>query len=304
MLILEGRPSIAIASIGWKNDDDPRLGANYSIETVLDEMQEADYAGAELGGSAPTDLNILLPLLKSRNLQLVNAWHSTNLTDFSERGLDAATNTLNEVEKFKEKVVYLYDAGSKRIGPSEQGGSIQGKNVPIFGDLRPVHSDYQWDVMADGLDQMAEVAEGHGLTLVYHHHLGTGIQTRKEVDRLMRGTKKVKLLYDTGHLVAAGEDHLGVLDDHIDRIAHVHLKDVREEVLAYAIANNLSFMDAVRAGMFTVPGDGMIDFIPVFERLKKYSDWIVIEAEQDPAKANPLIYARKGREYIREHAGV
>ena len=146
------------------------------------------------------------------------------------------------------------------------------------------------------------------MTLTYHHHMGTGVQTAGEIDRLMDSTDpdRVFLLYDTGHLVFSGENPLAVLRKHRARVRHVHLKDVRPAVVDRVRREGLSFLKAVVAGVFTVPGDGAIDFRPVFRELRDsgYSGWYVVEAEQDPAKANPLDYARKARAYIREAAGI
>jgi inosose dehydratase len=147
-----------------------------------------------------------------------------------------------------------------------------------------------------------------GISLTYHHHMGTGVQTTQEIDRLMAETdaELVGLLYDTGHLVFSGEDPLAILKRHYPRIRHVHLKDVREALREKAIKEEWSFLKGVKEGVFTIPGDGMIDFKPILTYLKDqgYQGWWVVEAEQDPAKANPLEYAMKARAYIRETAGI
>jgi inosose dehydratase len=124
----------------------------------------------------------------------------------------------------------------------------------------------------------------------------------------MEGTKPelLGLLYDTGHLVFSGEDHIAVLKKWIKRVRHVHLKDVRPEIVEKVRKEKWSFLKAVKNGAFTVPGDGCVNFSPVFDELKKagYEGWWVVEAEQDPAKANPLEYAMMARKYIREKAGI
>lgn len=198
--------------------------------------------------------------------------------------------------------------GAKVIVVSEQGNSIQGQmETPLF-DQKPVYTEEEWKLLVEGLHLLGDLAAEKGIKIVYHHHMGTGIQTSEEIDRLMAETnpESVSLLYDTGHLVFSGEDYLQVLNKHMDRIHHVHLKDVRIEVANKVREGKLSFLQAVKAGVFTVPGDGVIDFKPVFEVLEAagYKGWFVVEAEQDPAVANPLEYALKARAYIREQSGL
>ena len=157
---------------------------------------------------------------------------------------------------------------------------------------------------------LAELAKEKGMKLTCHHHMGTGIQTPEEIDRFMSMVSNdVHLLFDTGHIYyseGTQEAVMAVLNKYIDRIAHVHLKDVRPEVVAKAKAENWSFLQGVRAGTFTIPGDGAIDFDPVFKALEDagYEGYMVVEAEQDPAKANPLEYAIRARKFIAEKTGL
>ena len=289
---------LAIAPIGWTNDDLPELGGNIPFEQCVSEMALAGFQGSEVGNKYPKDPEVLNKALKLRGLTICNAWFSSFLT----------TKPLKEVEKeFIAHRDFLYAVGARVIGASEQGNSIQGKPLPIF-DAKPVFTKDQWKMVADGLNRLGQLAKEKGMQLTYHHHMGTGVQTAEEIDMLMEMTEPglCDLLYDTGHLVFAGEDHLAVLKKWAPRIKHVHLKDVRPAVVEQARKEKWSFLQAVKAGAFTVPGDGSIDFVPVFNELKKanYSGWWVVEAEQDPAKANPLEYALKARSYIREKAGI
>jgi len=162
--------------------------------------------------------------------------------------------------------------------------------------------------LVDGLHHLGELAAEKGMKIVYHHHMGTGIQTTEEIDKLMELTNPnlVSLLFDTGHLVFSGENPIPVLKKHLPRIKHVHLKDIRPEVVARVKEEGLSFLEAVKAGAFTVPGDGSIEFDEVFTMLaaSDYTGWFVVEAEQDPAVANPLEYALKARRYINEKTGL
>jgi inosose dehydratase len=115
----------------------------------------------------------------------------------------------------------------------------------------------------------------------------------------------VHLLLDTGHLAFAGDDPVAAARDHAHRIKHVHLKDIRPQVVSKVREEDLSFQTGIEEGVFTVPGDGALDFVPVLEALgaANYKGWLVVEAEQDPAKANPLEYAIKARTYLRKVLG-
>ena len=289
---------LAIAPIGWTNDDLPELGGNIPFEQCVSEMALAGFKGSEVGNKYPKDPAVLNKALGLRGLTICNAWFSSFLS----------TKPLAEVEKdFIAYRDFLYAVGARVIGAAEQGNSIQGKPLPVF-DAKPVFTKDQWKRVADGLNRLGQLAREKGMQLTYHHHMGTAIQTASEIDTLMEMTEPglCDLLYDTGHLVFSGEDHLAILDKWVGRIKHVHLKDMRPEVVARAKREKWSFLQAVKAGAFTVPGDGAVDFVPVFDRLKKagYKGWWVVEAEQDPALANPLEYAIKARNYIRDKAGI
>ena len=289
---------LAIAPIGWTNDDLPELGGNIPFEQCVSEMALAGFKGSEVGNKYPKDPAVLNKALGLRGLTICNAWFSSFLS----------TKPLAEVEKdFIAYRDFLYAVGARVIGAAEQGNSIQGKPLPVF-DAKPVFTKDQWKRVADGLNRLGQLAREKGMQLTYHHPMGTAIQTASEIDTLMEMTEPglCDLLYDTGHLVFSGEDHLAILDKWVGRIKHVHLKDMRPEVVARAKREKWSFLQAVKAGAFTVPGDGAVDFVPVFDRLKKagYKGWWVVEAEQDPALANPLEYAIKARNYIRDKAGI
>ncbi|PTR45908.1 myo-inosose-2 dehydratase [Geobacillus thermodenitrificans] len=295
----ENKVKLGIAPIGWTNDDMPELGGEITFEQCISEMALAGFVGCEVGNKYPRDTKVLKKALSLRGLSIASAWFSAFLT----------SKPFEETEEaFKAHRDFLYEMGAKVIVVSEQGNSIQGQmETPLF-DKKPVFTEEEWDLLIDGLNRLGDLAAEKGMNIVYHHHMGTGIQTTEEIDRLMEETdpKKVSLLYDTGHLVFSGEDHLHVLNKHINRIRHVHLKDVRIEVANKVREEKMSFLQAVKAGVFTVPGDGVIDFKPVFEALDAagYEGWFVVEAEQDPAIANPFEYALKARQYIRETCGL
>lgn len=290
---------LAIAPIGWTNDDMPELGGDITFEQCVSEMALAGFSGSEVGNKYPRNTEVLKKALGLRGLEIASAWFSAFLTS---KPFEETTQAFTRHRDF------LHEMGAKVIVVSEQGKSIQGQmETPLF-EQKPVFTEEEWKLLVEGLHLLGDLAAEKGMKIVYHHHMGTGIQTSEEIDRLMTETDpaKVSLLYDTGHLVFSGEEHLEVLQKHMNRIHHVHLKDVRIDVANKVREGKLSFLQAVKEGVFTVPGDGVIDFKPVFEGLEKsgYRGWFVVEAEQDPAKANPLEYALKAREYIREQSGL
>lgn len=290
---------LGIAPIAWTNDDMPDLGSENTFEQCVSEMALAGFEGCEVGNKYPKDTAVLKKALDMRGLQIANQWFSSFVL----------TQPMEKVEKdFIAQCEFLKAMGAKRIGASEQSFSIQGQmNTPVF-DAKYVMNDGEWDKFAKGMNRLGDIANSMGIRLVYHHHMGTVVQTAEEIDRMMDMTDpdKFALLYDTGHLAYCGQDYLAVLKKYAKRIAHVHLKDVRPEVVEKVKKEKLSFLQGVRAGAFTVPGDGCIDFASVFDELDKsgYEGWMIVEAEQDPAKANPLEYALKARDYIRKTAKI
>ena len=294
-----GKIHLGIAPIGWCNDDLPDLGSDNTFEQTISEMALAGYEGCEIGNKFPKDAAVLKHKLEVRGLRVCNAWFSSMLTSAPYR---------ETIEAFVRQRDFLYALGAKVIGVSEQDNSIQGRqDVSILGQ-KAEYSESQWEVVAKGFEEMGVLAREAGMYLAVHHHMGTGVQTAADIDRLLLMTDPdlVHLLYDTGHLAFAGEDPVAVLRKHIGRIRHVHLKDLRGEVFQTVGPSGMSFLEAVRAGVFTVPGDGDLDFRPIFAILAEsgYEGWMVVEAEQDPAIANPFEYALKARRYLREAAGI
>ena len=291
---------LGIAPIGWTNDDMPDLGAENTFEQCVSEMALAGFKGTEIGNKYPKDPEVLKHKLDVRGLQVCNAWFSSLLTS------ESYEVTIQNFIAHRDKLNFL---GAKVIGASEQGNSIQGKlDVPILGPDKPVYTEEQWKTVCKGFNEMGALAREKGMYFTVHHHMGTGVQTVEEIDRLMDETdpELVFLLFDSGHLSFAGIDPLPVLKKYIKRIKHVHLKDLRLKVYEEVKKQNMSFLDAVRAGVFTVPGDGDVDFTSIFEVLAEnnYEGYVLVEAEQDPAKANPFEYAVKARKYIKEVAGL
>ena len=290
---------LGIAPIAWTNDDMPDLGSENTFEQCVSEMALAGFTGTEVGNKYPRDTTVLKKALELRGLNVASAWFSAFLT----------TKPYEETKaEFIKHRDFLNEMGAKVIVVSEQGHSVQGQlETPVF-DQKPKFTEEEWKLLADGLNKLGELAKEKDMKIVYHHHMGTGVQTEEEVDKLMDMTDEnlVHLLYDSGHLKFSGEDTVSVLKKYINRIKHVHLKDIRAEVVEEVKKGKWSFLKAVREGAFTVPGDGCIDFEPIFKVLdeNKYEGWFVVEAEQDPAKANPLEYAIKARKYIKEKAKI
>lgn len=290
---------LGIAPIAWTNDDMPELGEENTFEQCINEMALAGFRGSEVGNKYPKDPKILKKALDLRGMTICNAWFSSFLT----------TRPFDETrEAFIKHRDFLYEVGAGVIGAAEQGYSIQGMaHTPVFTG-KPYFSDEEWKRLTDGLNELGRLAKDRDMILTYHHHMGTGVQTLGEIDRLMDMTDPnlVYLLYDTGHLTFAAEDTKAVLKKYVKRIRHVHLKDLRKEVLHKVKEEDWSFLKAVREGAFTVPGDGMTDFDALFKILAEnnYEGWLVVEAEQDPALANPLEYAIKARNYIAEKTGL
>ena len=290
---------LGIAPIGWTNDDLPELGAENTFEQCVSEMALAGFVGCEVGNKYPKDPAVLKPMLDIRGLRIANQWFSSL---FTSEPYEVT------IENFKKQLDFLSAMGASVIGCSEQGNSIQGKDIPILDGQKARFTNEEWELVAKGYNELGAIAKERHFTLTYHHHAGTSVETMEEVDRFLAMTDPdlVFLLYDAGHFYFVGEDPVKALEKYVDRVRHVHLKDVRNDVLARVKDEKMSFLDAVKAGVFTVPGDGDIDFDPIFRILDEhgYEGWMIVEAEQDPAVANPFEYAVKARQYIREKTGL
>ena len=289
---------LAIAPIAWTNDDLPELGGHISFEQCIDEMAAAGFTGSEIGNKYPMDPEVLKPALEQRGLQISSAWFSTF---FSEEGRGGET-----VHKYTEHMNFLKLMGARVVNVCECGHCVQMGPGYVFD--RPEYSDEQWRQLAQGLNLIGEIALENDMINAYHYHMGTMVQDLEETDRLMELTDPglVYLLLDTGHAHYAGDDPLSIVQKYGPRIRNVHLKDIRQEILDMVHSGKMSFLDSVKAGVFTVPGDGCIDFTPIFKTLaeKDYQGWVVVEAEQDPDKANPQEYAKIARNFIRENTGI
>lgn len=294
------RVRLGIAPIAWTNDDMPDLGKENTFEQCVSEMALAGFTGSEVGNKYPKDPEVLKKALELRGVEICNQWFSSFLL----------TKPFEEVEKeFRAQLTFLKAMGSKIIGASEQSYSVQGQmETPVFGH-KYVMNEEEWNTLCQGLNKLGKIAKDeYGISLTFHHHMGTVVQTAEETERLMEGTdpEYVSLLFDSGHFAYCGEDPVAMVAKYVDRIKHVHLKDIRPEVVEKVKAEDMSFLSGVRAGAFTIPGDGCVDFDSIFKVLEEadYAGYMVVEAEQDPAKANPLEYAIRARKFIAEKTGL
>jgi inosose dehydratase len=277
----------------WSNDDFPLIDIGIAFGQIVSEMALAGFQGCSVGHKYPTDTKVLRAALELRGLRVSEPWTSTYFTI-----ADMEQHTL---ASFRRSLEFIKTMGGTDMVVAEFGQAVNPLPVAVFPD-HPIFDDRQWESLTKGLNHLGEIANSEGMRLCYHHHMGTGVMTRADVDRLMAFTDPnlVHLCFDTGHLAFAGDDPLSLAQTYGERIKHVHLKSVRADIVAKVRTENLSFQDGIEAGVFTVPGDGAIDFVPILQALADhgFEGWLVVEAEQDPAKANPLQYALMARKYL------
>lgn len=281
------KAKLGIAPIAWSNDDLPELGGETTLETCLTESKLAGFSGVETGGKFPKRSEELGPILKQHQLYLASGWYSgTVLTNDLEKEKDQAFDQLN---LFK-------DLGASCLAYGETAGTIQNVRHAALDTKIKIHRE-DFREYGKKLTAFAEYCAEFNMPISFHHHMGTAIETEEELDNLMNNTgEAVQLLFDTGHMNFARGNSLNVIKKYAKRINHVHTKDIRSEVINSLDKSNESFLDAVLKGAFTVPGDGNINFKEIVEVLAQnnYQGWFIVEAEQDPAKANPFEYAKIG----------
>lgn len=284
---------LGISPINWINNDMDDLGDFYDVETMLTDMRKLGFSGTEMSRKFPEDPETLKRLLARHGLVLSGAWVTVQFSSGWEKEEDFA--------RFQSHIQFLRSMGSEYAVVCDGGGSLHWDARGQRTRVRR-HDDEAWRRLAVGLHRAGEYARKFGVRLAYHPHFGTAVESQEEIDRLMAMTdpELVSLLLDTGHIFAGGGDPVKAIRKHGHRIHCVHLKDVRREVLEEVRKKKMVFLDAVRRGMFTTPGDGCIDFRPIFEALHDvgYQGWMVIEAEQDPRRADPVRYAKAAKEYV------
>jgi inosose dehydratase len=286
---------LGINPLTWTNDDMPELGAETPLETCLAEGKQAGFEGFELGNKFPRVAAQLGPILARHGLALVSGWYGSRLL---ERDVEA------ELAAAEPHIALLTALGCTVMVHAEVSRAIHGERAAPL-SRRPVLSEADWALLIPRMNEFGRRLKARGLHLAYHHHMGTVIESQADVDRLMAGTgPEVGLLLDTGHLTFAGGDPVQAAKQHAARVVHVHCKDIRADVMKDAKARDLPFLSAVLAGVFTVPGDGCVDYPSVLKPLAEagYAGWLVVEAEQDPATAHPLTYARLGHDNLARFA--
>ncbi|MDQ0395208.1 myo-inosose-2 dehydratase [Labrys monachus] len=277
--------------IGWSNDDMLELGGETPLETCLAEARGVGFEGMELGNKFPREAEALKAALAPFGLACIGGWHSIELLE-----RDAAA----EFAAARAHIDLLKAMGTPVFIVAETSNAIHGDRSKALSQ-RPVLTSNQWTEYGRRLTTYAEALRAEGMQLVYHHHMGTIVQSEADIDALMAASgEAVNLLLDTGHATWGGADPAALARRYRHRIGHVHTKDVRAEVRKRSESGDWSFLDSVIEGVYTVPGDGMVDFAAVFRELGGYSGWVVVEAEQDPKKANPLHYAKIGYAHLRK----
>jgi inosose dehydratase len=286
---------IGVSPIGWSNDDFPELGGDTTLEQCLKEASEIGFSGIESGGKFPKKANELIPKLEKENLKLCSGWYGGNLLKNTVK--DEISLIQSQIDLFKE-------CKAPCLVYTDVSGSIQ-RHAKTPLSKRPILKRDEWKNFYEKINELSKYMEDCGVPLAYHHHMGTVVQSQEDTERLIDNTlSSVKLLIDTGHMLFAGGDLIKVAKDYSSRLQHVHCKDIRKDVLNKSLKNDLSFIDAFFAGVFTVPGDGCIDYKTFLKLLKdlNYKGWLVVEAEQDPKKANPLEYGKIGFNHLKKIA--
>lgn len=280
---------LGISAINWVNEDVLAIGDHYTCDDVLTEMSQLGFLGTEYCRKFPRDVDQLKKKLADKGMVLTSQWKSVMFSDPDRRE--------EEMKAFREHADFLRAMGCGHVVTCETSYAFsdpRGRRTSL--------TDEEWSHMVEGLHAAGQYCRDHGMKLVYHYHAETVVEGREHIRRLVETTdpELVHLLYDTGHAYYGGSDPLELLQTYYDRIAYIHLKDVRKDVLEWKRANGIGFTDAVIKGLFTVPGDGCIDFRPILRELmdRGYDGWIIIEAEQDPAVAEPVEYANKALDYI------
>ena len=285
---------LGVAPIAWSNDDMPELGGETTLEQCLNEARKAGFTGIESGGKFPKNSDELIPKLNKENLSLCSGWYGAQLL---------VNTAKDEFSLMKNQLKLFKDCKSPCMVFAEITNSVQGDpNTPL--SKRPKLSKDDWNKLVLRINEISKMMMDENMPLAYHHHMGTVVQIEEEIDKLMAmTTNDLGLVFDTGHLIYAGADPLEVYKKYSDRVMHIHCKDVRGEILNHSLETDSSFLNSVLSGVYTVPGDGDFNFSGLFKMVGEanFSGWIVVEAEQDPAKAHPLTYVTMGYKNIKSY---
>ncbi len=286
---------LGIAPIAWSNDDMPELGGDTSLEQCLEEAKKAGFSGIESGGKFPKNSKELLPKLEKEKLKLCSGWYGAKLLKNTPK---------EEFNLMRNQLNLFKDCQAPCMVFAEVTDSVQGDpTLPL--SKRPKLNEDAWKKFIFRINELSKMMIDEGMPLAYHHHMGTVIETENETTRLIESTNdNVKLLIDTGHMLFAKGNSVKLAKNFSERLIHVHCKDIRKKILDNSLKNDSTFRQAFLDGAFTVPGDGCIDYKPFLKVLKdnNYEGWLVVEAEQDPSKANPFEYAKIGYNYLSKTA--
>lgn len=284
-----------VSPIAWANDDMPELGGDITLDALLADVRDIGFDGVELGNKFPRDAAVLKPIMAGYGLDIVGGWYSSDLLVH-----DADV----EIARMADHLALLEGMGSRVFILAETSNAVHGDRSSRL-DTHPVIDDAAWTRFGRRLDAVAAFVNARGFRFAYHHHLGTVVETDDELRRFFDATgDHVGLVLDTGHATYGGIDPLRIVRERPERVNHVHCKDVRTARHRAFVADGVSFLDGVVGGMFTTPGDGDYDYAPFLKSLADigYDGWIVIEAEQDPAVANPRTYQQLGLDTLRRLA--
>jgi inosose dehydratase len=286
-----------VSPIAWTNDDMPELGGDTPLSTILRDARDIGFEGVELGGKFPRDAATLKATLLPYGLSLVGGWYSGSLLNQTAEAEIKALQGHLSLLKAMHSTVFVFAETSNAVHST--------RDAPLSSTPRMKNDD--WKQFGERMTGVADYVAGQGLRFAYHHHLGTVVENSADLAAFLRATgSSVGLTLDTGHAALGGIDPVNVIEGHSGRIAHVHCKDARLAVHQHIRAKDKSFLDGVLAGMFTVPGDGNLDFAAVMAALKamRYSGWIIVEAEQDPKLADPRVFAQLGLKTLKREAAA
>ncbi len=281
--------------IGWSNDDLPEIGGDTPLATCLAEAREAGIVGMELGNKFPREPEALKAALAPYGLDCIGGWYSVELLRRSPA---------EEFEASAAHRALLKAMGTDVFIVCECSNTIHGDRTQPL-SRRPKLDRAAMAEFGARMTDFARLLAEDGFRLCYHHHMGTVVQSEADIHAFMAATQPpVRLLLDTGHATWGGADPAALAERYRQRIGHVHCKDVRPAIRKAADAADRSFLDAIlgqgaELGVYTVPGDGCVDYPAVFRALRGYAGWVVLEAEQDPKKADPLTYARRGVAHLK-----
>ncbi|TRW88427.1 TIM barrel protein [Mycolicibacterium sp. 018/SC-01/001] len=279
---------LAGAPISWGVCEVPGWGHQLAPERVLTEMAGVGLTATELGpdGFLPSDTEELIATLDRFGLQCVGGFVPVVLFDETHDPLDDLAGPLESLGAAGAGVVVLAAA----TGADGY-------------DSRPQLSEKQWETLLTNLDRLAEIVAERGLTAVLHPHVGTMVETRDEVDRVLAGSR-IPLCLDTGHLLIGGTDPLQLAQQVPGRIAHTHLKDVDAALAAKVRSGELTYTDAVAAGMYVPLGQGDVDIAGIVTALQDngFDGWYVMEQDTilagEPDGDGPLADVRASVAFV------